>query len=58
MKKLTLVSLGCRGYVVRVFCYLTVVNNKAFLPYSAIEDIFYTNLGFIPEVGETFQIGL
>lgn len=58
MKKLTLISLMCRGKLLRTFCYLPVIDGKTILPNSAINILFDEYFGFIPERGETISIGL
>ena len=56
--KLTLVSLMCRSKIVRAFVNLHYVSGKAVISQSAIDDLFWTNCGFIPGRGETISIGI
>lgn len=58
MKKLTLVSLMCRGKILQAFCYLPVINGKTILSNKAINILFNDFFGFIPEKGETVSIGI
>jgi hypothetical protein len=48
MAKLTLVSLMCRGKIVRAFIKLPYVNEKPVISQSKIDDLFWSNCGFIP----------
>jgi len=58
MKKLTLVSLLCRGKVVREFIMLPVYYGKSVIHPGAIDKLFLKHHGFIPERGETISIGI
>ena len=57
MNKLTLVNLMCRRMYISTFVMLPIINGKAFLSSKAIDDIFYSNFGFIPQRGETISLG-
>lgn len=58
MKKLTLVSLMCRGKIVRGFVMLPIIEGKAILSVSTMNEMFMQAHGFVPERGQTISIGL
>lgn len=57
MKKLTLVSLACRGYRIQAFCYLPIVNGSPYLSQENMDKLFLS-FGIMPPFrGETITIG-
>ncbi len=55
MKKLTLVSLMCRGKVATAFLTLPYFNGKPVIHQSTINKVFQTFFNFTPERGETIS---
>lgn len=53
MKKLTLVSLMCRGKIATAFLTLPYINGKPVLHQSTIDKVFQTFWNFTPQLGET-----
>lgn len=58
MKKLTLVSLICRGKWVREFIMLPVYYGKSIMHPGAIDKLFLKHYGFIPKRGEKISIAV
>jgi hypothetical protein len=53
MKKLTLVSLMCRGKIATAFLTLPYINGKPIISETTINKVFQTFWNFTPKRGET-----
>jgi hypothetical protein len=55
MKKLTLVSVLCRGKIVSGFLMLPIINGSPIVSMATIDDMFFSRHGFVPQRGETIS---
>ena len=55
MKKLTLVTVMCRGKIVSDFLFLPSVDGRPILPFDVVDRMFWETWGFMPQRGETIS---